>query len=440
MGNQRIKDLTALSSLDDLDVLVVEDISSDTTLKITVGNLKTTLGIITTLQAAAIVANTAKVGITTSQATAIADNSGNLADVTEAVDENTAAISLNTAKRSYPSSDETKVGFLSVTQAVDLDRMETDIAALANGMVYKGDFDASGGEFPSDAKTGWFYYVSVGGTIDGVEFSVGDNLVAKIDNASTATYAGNWSKHDQTDAVQSVVGLTGSITKSALLSALNVEDGATADQTGLEIEALLDALLGASWKAGSPWSSDTNGITYNSKVGIGEASDSAIQLLIKALGTSSSDVPFEIRDSTGKVMFKFTGDGTFFAYRSLTVGNHSEFSEDFFIAVRHNGAAGLSKIGFTQGALNYPSTSWMELDAGEYSHLKTYTPSRYWSIHAGTTVKVVEFRNTYMNVLRPQKIPRFDLTTLAPASYVDCLARDLSGVLHTCNGTAWTAV
>jgi hypothetical protein len=95
-------------------------------------------------------------------------------------------------------------------------------------MVYKGDWDASGGTFPGSgsAQTGWLYYVSVGGTVGGVEFSVGDNIVATTDDASTSVYAGNWSKHDQTDAVQSVAGLTGSISASALRTAINVADGA----------------------------------------------------------------------------------------------------------------------------------------------------------------------------------------------------------------------
>ena len=124
--------------------------------------------------------------------------------------------------------DGAKLDNITVTQAVDLDQMEIDIAALANGMVYKGDWDASSGSFPGSgsAQIGWFYYVSVAGTVGGVSFSVGDNIVAIADNASTSTYASNWSKHDQTDAVTAVVGLNGSITKSGLLSALNVEDGA----------------------------------------------------------------------------------------------------------------------------------------------------------------------------------------------------------------------
>ena len=130
---------------------------------------------------------------------------------------------------SFLTADETKLDYISVTQNVDLDQMETDIAALANGMVYKGNWDASSSSFPGggSAQTGWFYYVSVAGTVDSIVFAVGDNIVATTDDASTSTFAGNWSKHDQTDAVQAVVGLTGSITKSALLTALNVADGAT---------------------------------------------------------------------------------------------------------------------------------------------------------------------------------------------------------------------
>jgi len=117
------------------------------------------------------------------------------------------------------------------TDGATLDNIETEVAALANGMVYKGDWDASAGSFPSGAQTGWFYYVSVAGTVNSVAFHVGDNIVATTDNASTSVYANNWSKHDNTDAVQSVVGLIGSITKSSLLTAINVEDGADVTDT-----------------------------------------------------------------------------------------------------------------------------------------------------------------------------------------------------------------
>ena len=140
---------------------------------------------------------------------------------------------LQNTTASFTTADETKLDYITVTQAVSLDQMETDIAALENGMVYKGDWNAGSGSFPGggSAQTGWFYYVSGAGTVNGIAFAVGDNIVATTDNASTSTYASNWSKHDQTDAVQAVVGLTGSIAKGSLLSALNVEDGADVTDT-----------------------------------------------------------------------------------------------------------------------------------------------------------------------------------------------------------------
>jgi len=143
--------------------------------------------------------------------------------------------------------DGTKLDFVTVTQAVDLDQMETDIAALENGMVYKGDWNAGSGSFPGggSAQTGWFYYVSGAGTVNSISFAVGDNIVATTDNASTSTYASNWSKHDQTDAVQAVVGLTGSVTKSGLLSALNVEDGANVTDAG-NVNPLVDSHVNVS--------------------------------------------------------------------------------------------------------------------------------------------------------------------------------------------------
>jgi len=148
----------------------------------------------------------------------------------------------------------TKTDFITVTQAVNLDTMESDIAALANGMVYKGDWDASAGTFPGAgaAKIGWFYYVSVAGTVGGVAFAVGDNVIAIVNNASTTVYAANWSKHDQTDAVQSVAGKVGAVTLvtaditdiTATATELNYVDGVTSSvQTQLDAKQASDTDL-----------------------------------------------------------------------------------------------------------------------------------------------------------------------------------------------------
>jgi len=79
---------------------------------------------ITTEQANAIVANTSKVGITTQQASDITANNSKVGITTQQA----ADIVTNNSKNSYPSGDSTKVGFISVTQAVDLDTIESDVA------------------------------------------------------------------------------------------------------------------------------------------------------------------------------------------------------------------------------------------------------------------------------------------------------------------------
>ena len=68
-------------------------------------------------------ANTLKTGITSGQASEIAANTLKISYT------DSAAVSANTAKNSYPSGDATKVGHLTITQAVDLDQMELDVAA-----------------------------------------------------------------------------------------------------------------------------------------------------------------------------------------------------------------------------------------------------------------------------------------------------------------------
>lgn len=87
-------------------------------------------------------------------------------------------------------------------------------ASSANLLVLKGTWDASVGTFPGEgaALGGDSYIVSTGGTVDGVEFTANDRIIALVDNASTSTYADNWHKADYTDAVASVAGKTGVVT------------------------------------------------------------------------------------------------------------------------------------------------------------------------------------------------------------------------------------
>lgn len=128
----------------------------------------------------------------------------------------------------FTDAEQTKVGHLTVTQAVDLDAIETRVNALDAAVVLMGTWDASAGTFPGSgtAQAGESYIVSVAGTVDSVAFAVNDRVIAITDNASTTTYASNWHKADYTDEVLSVAGETGAISAGSLRTAINVEDGA----------------------------------------------------------------------------------------------------------------------------------------------------------------------------------------------------------------------
>ena len=139
--------------------------------------------------------------------------------------------------------DSTKIDLITVTQAVNLDTLVTRVNDLDAAVVLKGTWDATSGVFPGGgtAQAGESWIVSVAGTVDGVDFVQDDRIIAILDNASTGTYAANWHKADYSDLVSSVAGLTGAISAAGLRTAINVEDGATADQTGAEIKTLLFA-------------------------------------------------------------------------------------------------------------------------------------------------------------------------------------------------------
>ena len=124
---------------------------------------------------------------------------------------------LNGASAPYTTAEQNKLGHISVTQAVDLDAIETRVNALDASVILKGSWDASAGTFPGSgtAQAGESWIVSVAGTVGGVAFAQNDRVIAITDNASTTTYASNWFKADYTDQVLSVAGKTGAITLDA---------------------------------------------------------------------------------------------------------------------------------------------------------------------------------------------------------------------------------
>lgn len=115
---------------------------------------------------------------------------------------------------------EAKTDFITVTAAINLDDLQSQIQGVSSAFVYQGDWSASSGVFPGGgtARSGHVYNVSNGGTVDGISFAPGDRIYATTDNAATTTYSGNWFKDDNSDQVTSVNGQTGVVTGLAELT------------------------------------------------------------------------------------------------------------------------------------------------------------------------------------------------------------------------------
>lgn len=83
---------------------------------------------------------------------------------------------------------------------------ETVVKAYVDGVLSSislgdlgGDLDASQGAFPANSIKGYYYPITVAGTIDGMQLSIGDLVIARKDDASTSL-AADWIKIDNTEA------------------------------------------------------------------------------------------------------------------------------------------------------------------------------------------------------------------------------------------------
>ena len=87
----------------------------------------------------------------------------------------------------------------SATKKIFTNAERDKLTGLDQAIILKGNWDASAGTFPSSTEAGWSYIVSAIGTVDGIDFKLGDRLISILDGASTTVYAGNWFKSDGSD-------------------------------------------------------------------------------------------------------------------------------------------------------------------------------------------------------------------------------------------------
>lgn len=166
------------------------------------------------------------------------------------VDLKVAASSIGAAQladNAYAAADKAKVDFLSVTQAVDLDAIETRVNELDAAVILQGTWNASAGTFPGGgaAQAGHSYIVSVAGTVNGVPFALNDRIIAITDNASTTIFAGNWHKADYSDQVVTVFGRNGAVAAQAGdYTALKITNVPAGNIVATNVQAALNELDG----------------------------------------------------------------------------------------------------------------------------------------------------------------------------------------------------
>lgn len=129
------------------------------------------------------------------------------------------------------------VGITDALQA----QIDTLSASVGGQVTLKGDWDASAGTFPGAgaAMKGWFYRVSVAGTVNGIAFTVGDGIYAQVDSASTTTYASNWQKAEGIITSAEVIAALGySPTAETTTTVGALISGATAKTTPVDADAI----------------------------------------------------------------------------------------------------------------------------------------------------------------------------------------------------------
>ena len=254
----------AKSILDDADASAVRTTIGAGTSNLALGTTSTTAlaGDTTTIsseQASAITANTAKNSYPSADSTKVG-----FISVTQAVDLDTmeSNIATNNAKNTYPSADATKVGFISVTQAVDLDTLESDVATN-NAKVgittqqasditsnnAKISFDSTSstklGTIEENADVTDTANVTAAGALMDSEVDADIKTLSLPASTTISTFAKTFLDDADAAAVRTTIGAgtsstTGTVTEVTVGTGLDVTNGTTTPALSLDLSEFTD--------------------------------------------------------------------------------------------------------------------------------------------------------------------------------------------------------
>jgi len=92
------------------------------------------------------------------------------------------------------------------------------VAAVTTGLLKLVGTWQPVGQFPASLVSSagdTFIVTGLSGTVDGVNFDIGDKIAALVENPSATTYANNWVKFDNVDDVTTVFGRKGVVVAEA---------------------------------------------------------------------------------------------------------------------------------------------------------------------------------------------------------------------------------
>jgi len=311
------------------------------------------------------------------------------------------AVAANTAKVSYPTADSTKVAFISVTQAVDLDTMESDIAtnnakvgytdsAVDTRIAAASISDLS--DVPTIGTAGQVLVVNSGATA--LEYANQTGGVTSVNTQTGAVVL------DTDDIAEGTTNLYFTDAKAdARIAAASIDDLSDVDTSTVaptDGQALVWDNANSKWEPGtvsgggsSQWTTvNTNEIYYNSgNVGIGNTDPDAtldVDGDVDIELDSSTSETFTIHDGTHDLFQVDTGTtGTIFSVNDvsglpkLTVDDSDGVTIDKFKEVKYEKPSNTdfsyqgdvvyfgATTSMTQGDLYYYNSSgnWAQADA-----------------------------------------------------------------------------